>query len=66
MLADAKDVVTAYTTFPRHHLRKIWSTNLLEQVNKAIKRRINTVGVFPHDDAVLHLVGSVPAEQHHE
>lgn len=66
VLADAEDDVTAYATFPRHHWRKIWSTNPLERANKEIKRRTNVVGVFPGDDAALRLVGAILAEQHDE
>jgi len=57
VLADAEDEVTAYAAFPRHHRRKIWSTNPLERVNKEIKRRTNVVDVFPNDDAALRPVG---------
>jgi len=33
--------------FPIEHWRRIHSTNLLERVNKKIKRRTKVVGVFP-------------------
>ena len=63
VLADVEDDMTAYAAFPRKHWRKIWSTGPLEQVNKEINRRTNVVGVFPNDDAVLALVGTIFAEQ---
>ena len=56
----------AFASFPQRHWRQIWSTNPLERVNKAIKRRTDLVGVFPNPAALLRLAGAVLAEQHDE
>lgn len=66
MLADAKDDVLAFTSFPVAHWKKIWSTNPLERVNKKIKRRTDVVGVFPNPQALLRLAGAVLVEIHDE
>jgi putative transposase len=65
-LLHAEDDLLAYTAFPRAHWRRIWSTNPLERVNKELKRRSNVVGIFPHDAAVLRLIGAVLLEIHDE
>src|SRR3954465_5134292 len=66
MLREAADDVTAFADFPVSHWKKVWSTNLLERVNKEIKRRTDVVGVFPNPAALLRLAGSVLVETHDE
>ena len=39
----------------------MWSTIVLERVNKEIKRRTNVVGNFPNEAGVLRLAGSTAA-----
>ena len=42
------------------------STNLLERLNREIKRRSEFVGIFPNEPAVLRFVGSLMLEQNDE
>jgi transposase-like protein len=65
-LPDARDDVLAFAGVPARHWRQIWSTNPMERVNKAIKRRTDVVGVFPNPAALLRLAGAVLIEQHDE
>lgn len=39
MMVDAEPDLLAFASFPQPHWRQIWSTNLLERVNKEIRRR---------------------------
>jgi transposase-like protein len=66
LLAEAKEDLLAFTSFPRAHWRQIWSTNPLERLNREIKRRTDGVGVFPNPEALLRLTTMVLIEQHDE
>jgi putative transposase len=66
MLAEAREDLLAFSTFPMAHWQKIWSTNPLERVNKEIKRRTDVVGIFPDEAAVLRLAGAILLELHDE
>lgn len=63
---QAKAEVLAFTSFPRLHWTKIWSTNPLERLNKEIKRRARVVGIFPNEAAVIRLIGMILADTNDE
>lgn len=53
-------------TFARQHWTKLHSTNPIEGLNGEIKRRIEVVGIFANDDAIVRLVGALLIEQNDE
>ncbi|MER8830945.1 IS256 family transposase [Mesorhizobium sp. M0938] len=59
IIDEAEHDVLAYMTFPKEHRVKIHSTNPIERLNGEIKRRTDVVGIFPNDDAIVHLVGAL-------
>jgi putative transposase len=64
--AEAEVDVLAFMDFPKGHSTKICSTNPIERPNGEIKRRTNVVGIFPNDDAIIRLVGTILMEQNDE
>jgi len=50
------DETLIYMDYPAQHWNKIRTTNLIERVNREIKRRTRAIGAFPDSQSTLMLV----------
>lgn len=60
------DDVLAFLGFPLEHHRKISSNNPIEHLNKELRRRTRSIGIFPSVASALRLVTMVLIEQSEE
>ena len=47
---------------PEPHRRRLRTTNVLERLNREIKRRTTVATLFPNEDSLLRLVTAMVAE----
>ena len=55
-----------YYRFPRHHWKKIRTVNVVERLNREVKRRTRVACIFPHEASCLRLVGSIAIDIHED
>ena len=60
------DDVLSYLHYPQPHRVRVSSTNPLERLNLEIRRRTRVVGIFPHTNACLRLIGMLLVEKHED
>jgi len=48
-----------YKAFPNAHWKRIRTTNIIERINKELKRRSRPVGAFPSDQSLMRLAGCI-------
>ena len=58
LLSESLEEVLAYMAFPSEHWKKIRSNNVLERVNREVRRRTRVVGAFPDGRSALMLVAA--------
>lgn len=60
------DDALAFLAYPLEHHRKISSNNPIEHLNKEIRRRTRSIGIFPSVASALRLITMVLVEQSEE
>jgi len=56
----------AFYNFPRAMWKKIRTVNMVENLNKEVRRRTNVVRVFPNEESALRLITAVLADKHED
>lgn len=56
----------AFFSFPRKIWKKIRTVNMVENLNKEVRRRTHVVRVFPNEDSSLRLISAILMDKHED
>jgi transposase-like protein len=55
---EAKDDILAVYVLPKKYHKKLRTSNMVERLNREIRRREKVIGIFPSDSSVMRLIGT--------
>ena len=61
-LEERLDETLAFFSYPSKHHRKIRTTNLIEYLNKLIKKRSKVIGIFPNAKSCIRYISCLLME----
>lgn len=64
-LEEGFDSAMTVMTLPKGMQRFFRTSNHIERLNRELKRRSHVIGIFPNEDSLIRLIGSVLIEQDH-
>ena len=64
LLDGAFDDITAVFALPLRYRKKLRTSNMIERHNEEIRRRERPIRIFPSDDSVIRILGTLAMEIH--
>lgn len=62
ILEDGFEDAMTVMVLPKYIRRNLRTSNLIERLNRELKRRSTVIGIFPNDASILRIMGSVTLE----
>ena len=63
LLDEAFDDITAVFALPSDYRKKLRTSNGIERLNEEIRRRDKVIRIYPSDDSILRIIGTILLEQ---
>jgi transposase-like protein len=63
-LDEGFDDITAVFSLPKEYRKRLRTSNSIERLNEEIRRRERVIRIFPNEDSINRLIGTLLIEQH--